>query len=231
MPIPTTSVIYECRFSHNAIPCDSNRIPFKAIAEKAVEEHEHQHAACIKNAEERRDLRARAEQVLAEEIRVGTWQDWTRIFGLSRKLTALIGRQGLFCAQSLGTYECGLSLTRNIKELIWFNTKEGKTYENGFRWFKIASKVLNACFSFAWYEELDGPEPKKAEEHLPEIWRLVADLETAVQELAEKYSNLEGMDDVLKHLNFFKEDIKRDIESLSKRGVVIVLEECPHAVA
>lgn len=215
--------IYQCELSNNENWwefCNPEK-PFISTSKKKTEEHQMTHQSVIDNWNKEKHLREISEEVLEREIRIGKWADWKNILILAKKINLLTNRQGVFTGQSMATFCGGIGVAIKVKELIWLQTKEGKTDEKGYKQYKDARNVLEAIFNERLNRE---KKAKNATEHLPELRKATEDLQRELLKNTKKFKDIEGMkgtmDSVMTLLNL----IKMDVESLAKQGVKVVLD-------
>lgn len=171
--------------------------PFRSLKRKETAEHERNHIAHIEWYNRQMEMVVNIESVIESELRIGTWNDWKDLLNATKAFAKFAHEhQGVY-GRSFFLRGASDDLERAMRNLIWYQTIEGKVVDDHRRMGAVY-KTLDALF-----RDIKRRGERKRAPRLPLKNRfaaaevLLGAIEREVKEIAKKFPDAEGLEEVL----------------------------------
>lgn len=192
--------------------------PFRSLKRKETAEHERNHIAHIEWYNRQMEMVVNIESVIESELRIGTWDDWKDLLNATKAFAKFAHEhQGVY-GRSFFLRGASDDLERAMRNLIWYQTIEGKVVDDHRRMGAVY-KTLDVLFG-----DIKRRGERKRFPRLPLETRFAAagalldEIERETKKIDIKFPHLEGLREVVERFRICYQQIDGDLRKSHKEA-------------
>jgi hypothetical protein len=129
MPNEITCTAFQCIHTNSGVSVQgvcSSENPFQHSSEDVCIEHEKNHLSLIGNRNRQKYICSYAQKIFTDSLVVGSWNDWSLLYGLGKKLSLLMRHPKLMGSYRSLSYKTDEMLYTPMKDFLWQQTECGR---------------------------------------------------------------------------------------------------------